>query len=235
MSGIFVFDFDGVLVDSAAECYAASIKAFKKLFGVDVDSAEMRRFFIENRYLVRPPEHFCLLIQCFFEESNEPASIQFERKVDKLSGGAKLILDDFKASFLEARQVMKETDLPKWFALHRKYAEVEPLLKGLALDKFYVATMKDRASVMQLLNHYGLEILEQNLFDGSIGKNKLVHLQMIIEKCKAPPSEITFIDDSMVHLSEVAETGIKLCFASWGYSEIPPSEEVARMNVKVLY
>ena len=235
MSGIFVFDFDGVLVDSAGECYATSIEAFKKLFDVDVDSADMRRYFIENRYLVRPPEHFCILIQCFLEGSNEPASTQFERKVDKLSGQSKLMLDDFKASFLEARQAMKETDLQKWFALHRKYTEVDPLLKGLALDKFYVATMKDRASVKQLLNHYGLAILEQNLFDGSIGKNKLLHLKKIIEKSEASPSEITFIDDSMVHLSEVAETGVKLCFASWGYSEIPPSEEVARMNVKVLY
>jgi phosphoglycolate phosphatase-like HAD superfamily hydrolase len=83
-----------------------------------------------------------------------------------------------------------------------------------------VATAKDGESVRKLLRAYGIADLfpEGRLLDKETGVSKSEHLKRLQKMVGCGFDSITFVDDKVNHLDDVAPLGVRCALASWGFN-----------------
>jgi phosphoglycolate phosphatase-like HAD superfamily hydrolase len=83
-----------------------------------------------------------------------------------------------------------------------------------------IATAKDRRSVHTLLHAYGIGDLfdDERLLDKETGVSKSAHLEHLRGRFGVDYAEITFLDDKVNHLDDVAKLGVRCGLAAWGYN-----------------
>ena len=123
--------------------------------------------------------------------------------------------------FYRERDAWRARDPAGWLAQLRPYPGMCALLRRRASEVFLcIATAKDRGSVHALLASYGIADLfaEGAVLDKETGVSKREHLLAIAEQARARPEEITFVDDKVNHLEDVAGLGVRCVLAAWGYN-----------------
>ena len=83
-----------------------------------------------------------------------------------------------------------------------------------------IATAKDAASVARLLDAYGIADLfpPEMVLDKETGVSKRAHLTALRDRIGRPFADITFVDDKVNHLEDVAPLGVRCALAAWGYN-----------------
>ena len=239
MPKTLVLDFDGVVVDSIDECFYRTVDAYRCVMG-ELDLTEaFQSLFFKHRYLVGPPSDFFFLVEAILSYLNTESPTQdvkhlFDIKRHSGSTAKEDFTQKFRHAFYNSRRQAIKNDDKAWCAQHRVFSNVLPILSQVSRLDTFIATMKDRESVIKLIRYFNLDIIENNILGDDYGRDKSLHINEILRRTNVIPSDITFVDDNLEHLSEVRPLGVRLAFASWGYTKIDHPSYLTSMGIEIL-
>jgi len=228
MNRALLWDFDGVICDSLDECLLTSYNAFlqykKGKRGFIRNLADIpegiRDYYYRTRRYVRRPGEYLILYKAL--EAGERLDDYFDfRKVLSVNIGD---IQAYEQVFFSARTRLRKEDPSYWLDLHHGYPWVHGKWEKLkeAFD-FFIVSNKDKVSISLILKHMGLSIFEENIFGKEFSIEKATIVEHIVSKGRFHPEEIYFIDDHYSHLMDLAELGVRLFFATWGYGKVEAS------------
>ena len=238
---VLALDFDGVISDSAPECFVVALRAYlalrpgsalaadldalqaggRALARATVEAAPRYADFVERIPLGNRAEDYAVELASL--EAGEALRDQtdydaFKRELDD---GAPGFLHDFHARFYEERSAWARDRSEEWFGLMGPYPDFVALLRRRAGDReLAIATAKDLASVERLLEDYGIRDLfpPDRVLDKETGRSKRAHLEELQRRTAVAFDRITFVDDKVNHLEDVASLGVRCALAAWGYN-----------------
>jgi phosphoglycolate phosphatase-like HAD superfamily hydrolase len=239
MPAILAVDFDGVIVDSIDECFERSADAYGCLGDKFYFSSDKKSLFYEYRYLVGPASNFvylCDAIKTASDSKDKKFTIQqsFNKFLSNETEQQKERRMTFANLFFSSRELARSTDQDMWLSKHKLYQQIVPIISNYCSDRVFVATMKDSASAVSLLEYFKIKIPPRNVLGSDFGPDKAAHISEILKRTKAVPSDVTFIDDNATHLIQVADFGVNLGFATWGYGKTEDCVHEKLTNIETL-
>ena len=235
---VLALDFDGVISDSAPECfwvalrtllhvcpdagYRALLESLHELDGAQAREAVARdslyRGFVELMPLGNRAEDFGVALLALAQGLLLETQAAYDRYYASLPAS---FAADFHRQFYLERDKFRTAEPERWVLLMSPYQELlEALRRHADAVDFAIATAKDAASVSQLVSRYQIEDLlpPAHIFDKEAGRDKRAHLRAVREEFDVEFSDISFIDDKVNHLIPVRELGVRCFLASWGYN-----------------
>jgi phosphoglycolate phosphatase-like HAD superfamily hydrolase len=236
---LLALDFDGVLSDSAPECFAVALATYVELrpssryaaVAEELNVARSRPGLLQRiqgvpfygRFLQLMPlgnraEDFGVALGILEAGSLVDEQAAYDREWEAAG-------EDFRKQFHERfylhRAGFAAAHEEAWLGLLASYPEFLALLHARQQDvTLAIATAKDRPTVLTLLSRYGVEALfeDELILDKDAGVSKRAHLAAIAERSGLPLREMTFVDDKVNHLDSVASLGVRCALAGWGYN-----------------
>lgn len=223
---LLALDFDGVISDSAREAFVVALRAYCELrpdsslpeVAHATDAPELFASFVEGMPLGNRAEDYAVVLAAIEAGVPLPDQAAYDRF---FAGQDANELAAFQTRFYELRSAWAARDRQGWLSQMSAYPEVLPVLRRRAGDVILaIATAKDRVSVEQLLECYGIADLfpSARVLDKEAGRSKRSHLEALSKAAGVEWSEITFVDDKLNHLESVASLGVRCALASWGYN-----------------
>ena len=231
---LLALDFDGVISDSAPECFVVGLRTYLDL---ESDSQLLLAFrengapgrdrvegdplyppFVDLMPLGNRAEDFGIAFRALEAHVTLPDQASYDAFRSEVS---EEWLHAFHRRFYEVRSALAGEDANGWQQLMGTYPEFLAILRRRAADvELAIATAKDRVSVQTLLRSYRIDDLfpAERLLDKETGENKTAHLKGLQASFGCEFSEITFIDDKVNHLDSVASLGVRCALAAWGYN-----------------
>ena len=217
-----VLDFDGVLADSAPECFEVALGTYADLRPEHALGSRDRRELFEAFVTLMPlgnrAEDFGVALAALDAAASLPDQVAYDVFRDRIPQSWR---DRFHRRFYERRAALAEADPERWCALNRPFPAFLGLLRRRREDvHLALATAKDRAAVLRLLEAWGARDLfdEALVFDKEVGVRKTAHLERARSRLGIDFGEITFVDDKVNHLVEVSPLGVRCGLAAWGYN-----------------
>jgi phosphoglycolate phosphatase-like HAD superfamily hydrolase len=246
---VLALDFDGVISDSVVESFvvagrtlsrldpgAAAARATLELEGGDaaaVRSHPLYGDFLDLMPLGNRAEDFGVALR-LLEQGRAPIEQpEFDAFREELGSD---FLQKFHRVFYEERVALRSAGLGGWLALLEPFEPFVELLRRRAEDRILtVATAKDRASIELLLDAYGIAELfpGERVIDKEAGRSKRAHLGLLGRRLGVAYEQITFIDDKLNHLEDVAGLGVRCALAGWGYNGPRERQRAARQGFLV--
>ncbi len=215
-----VLDFDGVLADSAPEIFTVAWRSYLDLIPgsglAEIESASVRDRFFSLVPLGNRAEDFGVALAAIdggVELADQAAFDRFR------AGQDAHFLDRFHRHFYAVRGALVDADAAAWCALNPPFRPLLDLLRRRAGEtRLAIATAKDHASVVRLLATWGASDLfdPQWILDKETAAHKRVHLERLAARFALPAREITFVDDRVNQLDDVASLGVRCALAAWG-------------------
>ncbi|UCH62742.1 MAG: hypothetical protein JSU77_13305 [Fidelibacterota bacterium] len=225
MKPIIALDFDGVICDSLEECLVTAYNAYHRLEGsncwasstADIKPA-VANSFRRLRHYARNAQEFWIIMHWCLTDGGLLSQTQYDGLISTYA--AKLPV--FEPIFFESRHIFSSADMDRWLGLHRMYTEFQDgwnAVKGQF--PVHIVTTKDLISVQYFNRHWQLGIPEECLWtkERIMAKAKIV--QRIAVGSGHPIQDVLFVDDHPHHVREVAATGARCFWASWGFLRIP--------------
>ena len=223
---LLVLDFDGVISNSARECFEVALRTYRRLGRLGAGAARLEKrspealyqAFVELMPLGNRAEDFAIALVALENRVALSDQADYDRYRARLDEER---LESFHAAFYRERETLAAEDPARWNALLEPYPEFVDLLKRRAGSCPYaIATAKDRPTVLTLLARYGLRDLfpDALIRDKESGVSKRAHHRALAEATGIAPSEMVFIDDKVNHLQSVAELGVRGVLAAWGFN-----------------
>jgi phosphoglycolate phosphatase-like HAD superfamily hydrolase len=207
-------DLDGVIVDSTAECYEVSIRAYYGFSPLPLDSEEYKRRFFMHRGLVGPPYQYLVLHRVLASGKVPDNIADVFRKVE--SEVSKEERREFESLFFSIRHLYQK-HLQRWLDLQELTVFGRQLRKR-QLPHCFVITTKDGTSAKLLLDHFDITV--ERIFDYSDHQNFGTKGKIISDFLDhSSYDRAVFIDDSSDHLATVTDSRITCYFAPWGYGK----------------
>jgi len=230
-----VFDFDGVVANTAHECYIVCVKTFRQMGEEIKDSGANEKKFMILRPYVRFADDFypvMKLIQAGKYVRNITLSNfkNLRKKYDKES-------KKFHDIFYENREMLKKTGIKKWIALNRSYPGTVSAVRKLSKKyRIMIATNKDLDSTFRILNHLKTGIKRSDIIPKEFSLTKADKIRKISKKLKIPLKDIIFIEDVLENLEEVKKKlpAVKLALVEWGYSTPEQRRQARKMGIKII-
>jgi phosphoglycolate phosphatase-like HAD superfamily hydrolase len=215
---LFVFDFDGVLFDTARECLQIAYQTvrvlpwagrWRDLVEVPADDAEL---FLRHRGWVGPPWQYAVLFRCIAERALPASTDAFlaiaERDKAQYAG--------FTDTYFATRTALA-ADRARWLALAKPIEAAGRTF--VALHDRGVARIlstRDDDSIRAIAGHYlGIE---PQLLPRSAALPKWRLLLDAAAGAGLSPSRLFFIDDHIAHALPAFQRGIAARLATWGYA-----------------
>lgn len=232
-----VLDFDGVVIDSAREGLALSLRTYldldpaSPLAGevltleaallsprVGLESHPRLAAFMALMPLGNRAEDYGVTWAILDRGASVERQAEYDAFYAATDPGWRRT---FHARFYELRREWSSARRAEWLSLHRPYAHLAELLRRrLGEVPYALATAKDRASVWALLDAFELAGLfpPDLVADKETGVSKVAHLTAIRSRLGCRFDELTFVDDKLNHLESVAPLGVRGVLAAWGYN-----------------
>jgi phosphoglycolate phosphatase-like HAD superfamily hydrolase len=234
---LLALDFDGVISDSAPEAFVVALRTYAELRPDSALSALARQFggagapsmeavrgsaayaaFLEIMPLGNRAEDYAV----GFSALDAGRAVPDQAAYDALRAEHDPAwLRDFHARFYRVRHALAEGDPDGWHALMGPYPSFVALLRRCPERVILaIATAKDRRSVHALLRVYGIDDLfdDERVLDKEAGVSKSMHLELLQRRFDCAYEQITFLDDKVNHLDDVARLGVRCGLACWGYN-----------------
>jgi phosphoglycolate phosphatase-like HAD superfamily hydrolase len=221
---LLALDFDGVICDSAREAFVVAVRTFAELFpehalpaGAEADAGLFARF-LEVMPLGNRAEDYGVILAAVATGLPLPDQAAYDAFHERI---ARERLRAFHKRFYRVRAAWAERDPEGWLAHMAPYPGLCDVLRRRAGEvRLGIATAKDRASVRRLLQSYGIADLFPDGFvlDKEAGEKKRDHVTKLAALAGIGPAEVTFVDDKVNHLEDVAALGARCVLASWGYN-----------------
>jgi phosphoglycolate phosphatase-like HAD superfamily hydrolase len=228
---LYVFDFDGVLFDTARECLAVAYASTRKIAGAtrerwrDLDEPlpSVTQMFLANRHWVGPPWQYAVLLDCIATERMPSTTAEFLA----LAATRKGELSAFTELYFETRCELAR-DLARWCSVIDPYAEALAAFARLhAAGHAAILSTRDDRSIQRILGYFAG--VEPVLLPRSGPREKW---EILVETSAArglSPSRVFFVDDYAHHALGAHRRGIAAHVALWGYLG-PDDIETARAN-----
>ena len=228
-------DFDGLLVDSAPECWSRCLDAcqmdpyLKDIKYSDID----RTNFIRMRYLVGPAHEFYFLMHSLISNKNDSEIAKSFKKL--LEGDCKKALE-FKNNFFLSRFVAQKNNLKSWIESNKFFYPALSMAKKFAdSGKLFIATMKDEDSVLKLLDYHDVKCDDSRVLGRRHGDNKFAHISYVInQNPKIKRDKLLFMDDNIRHINEVKTLGIRSMLVSWGYATKSSIDYAKKNHIEII-
>jgi phosphoglycolate phosphatase-like HAD superfamily hydrolase len=224
LPAILALDFDGVLCDSAREAYRVAVETYASEWpehrlpaGAAGDAALYARF-LEAMPLGNRAEDYGVILAAVARGVPLPDQAAYDAFHATIAPER---LRAFHRAFYRVRAAWAERDPAGWLAEMRPYPGLGALLRRRAGEvRLAIATAKDRASVRRLLQSHGIADLfaDELVLDKEAGEKKREHVATLAGRAGCPPAEVTFVDDKVNHLEDVAPLGARCVLAAWGYN-----------------
>jgi phosphoglycolate phosphatase-like HAD superfamily hydrolase len=217
-----VLDFDGVIADTAPECFEVALRTYADLVPQAslgrFERAELYRGFLALMPLGNRAEDFGVALAAL----DAGVALADQATYDAFHAARpESWLPAFHRRFYEHRAEFARTDPRGWRALMAPYRDFLVVLRrNQARAQLAIATAKDRASVCALLVDWGVRDLfpDERIVDKEIGVSKVTHLRHLQSVLGLPFGELTFVDDKVNHLDSVSPLGVRCGLAAWGYN-----------------
>lgn len=230
---VLALDFDGVIWDSAGECFETGWRAYKELFGSDMSGETNRAKFLAGRPLARTGHDFFLILRLLEGQPDLDLSTYSPAEFLTLRQQWAEEAAQFNTLFYQLRSKYRDEDFDAWASWQGAYPDMVRLLDRWQ-DRFTgvaIATTKDAASAHALLQSVGRD---WPIFGKEFSVDKSLQIAGIAEQFKVEPSEILFIDDLLENLEQVAPTGAQTAMAEWGYNTDELKREARALGYTVL-
>jgi phosphoglycolate phosphatase-like HAD superfamily hydrolase len=221
---LLALDFDGVLCDSAREAFVVAARTFAEVFpehslGAAAEESEaLLAGFVEIMPLGNRAEDYAVTLAALATGR----ALHDQAAYDAFYGGFdRARLRAFHERFYHVRAAWRAADAPGWLARMAPYPGLCALLHRRAREvRLAIATAKDRDSVRRILADYGVSELFPDAFllDKEAGERKREHVVRLAERAGCAAAEVTFVDDKVNHLEDVAGLGARCVLAAWGYN-----------------
>jgi phosphoglycolate phosphatase-like HAD superfamily hydrolase len=221
---LLALDFDGVICDSAREAWAVAVRSFAEVFperALAADAGEDATLFarfLEIMPLGNRAEDYGVALAAIAAGQTLPDQAAYDAFRASLAPER---LRAFHKQFYRVRSAWAERDPAGWLARMAPYPGLCALLRRRAGDvRLAIATAKDRGSVRKLLASYQVADLFPDGFvlDKEAGEKKREHVTKLAALAGCAPAEVTFVDDKVNHLEDVATLGARCVLAAWGYN-----------------
>ncbi|SVD48348.1 uncharacterized protein METZ01_LOCUS401202 [marine metagenome] len=216
---VFIFDFDGVLCDSIAECMIVSLNTYRSAFSSSTGDItnSMREYFYNYRYLVRPAGEYFLIWESYYHNKNFK-KITFEDMKKTMI----VQINEFQNMFYVYRQRMKQ-NIDYWISLHKCYSNTLQFFKKYRKNIF-ILTNKDKDSVEKISSAHGYSDRINEIYSKEIStdKSKLLNELLNNNKHLYNGYNIIYIDDNIKNLNIISTLNIPnlICIhARWGYCD----------------
>jgi phosphoglycolate phosphatase-like HAD superfamily hydrolase len=235
-------DFDGVLADSAHEAFAVALRTFAALrprarlaaAAADPDPARhpaLYAAFLDLMPLGNRAEDYAVALTAIEVD----ARLADQSAYDAFYAAQEVpFLREFHHRFYTERHAWSARDPEGWLRLLPPYAPLLELLRRRAGEAVYaIATAKDAATVVRLLDRYGVADLfaSQRIFDKESGLEKRAHLLALASASGLALRDITFVDDKLNHLAAVRPLGVRCALAGWGYNGERERQEALALGI----
>ena len=221
---VLALDFDGVLCDSAREAYRVAVETYAREWpspslpeGAGGDGALYARF-LEAMPLGNRAADYGVVLAAIASGVPLPDQAAYDALRASIAPDR---LRAFHRAFYRVRAAWAERDPTGWLAEMRPYPGLGAILRRRAGEvRLAIATAKDRASVRRLLASHGTADLfaAELILDKEAGEKKRDHVAELALRVGCPPAEVTFVDDKVNHLEDVAPLGARCVLATWGYN-----------------
>ena len=219
---LLALDFDGVISDSAPECFSVACATWRTLEPdsplLSGDEGALRAGFLTLMALGNRAEDFGIALRIL----ERGARIESQQAYDAFRAGlASGWLRGFHRQFYRERAALAAADRGAWLRQMSPYPAFVDLLRRIAgRVELAIATAKDRGTVRVLLGEYGLAGLfpEGRVLDKETGVSKAAHMEALARELGVELGAITFVDDKLNHLDAVAPLGVRCVLAAWGYN-----------------
>jgi phosphoglycolate phosphatase-like HAD superfamily hydrolase len=231
---VLALDFDGVISDSATESFVVAVRTYGALYpdsqiaslagelhgvtGERIRVHPLYRDFLALMPLGNRAEDFGVVLHML--EAGEWVEDQGGYDARRAAMPA-AFARAFHQRFYRERAALREADPEAWARLLGPYPPIIDLIRRRARDaRLCIATAKDRPSVELLLDLYGIAELfpPEHVVDKEHGTTKRAHLGALRDRLCIEFPEITFVDDKLNHLEDVASLGVRCVLAAWGYN-----------------
>lgn len=230
---VLALDFDGVIWDSAGECFQTGWRAYQELTGRVLDDREYERGFLRGRPLARTGHDFYVLFALMEEDpARDLAQMSYQQFVKERAKRSEQA-SKFDRIFYLLRSQIRDNQHELWVSWQKPYPKLLEVLNGWE-DKFSglaLATTKDTASAQALLNS------TQRfwpVFGKEFSEHKADQILGISQHFKVSPSEVLFIDDLLENLRQVKPTGAQTALANWGYNLIDSRTQASEEGFAVV-
>lgn len=218
MTAFFVFDFDGVLFDTARECLAVAFRAMRDQPGpaaerwgkLDAAPADLAQPFLTHRHWVGPPWQYAVLLDCLAREELPASTDEFL----KISAERKAELSDFTARYFAARAELAR-DEAAWCAVIEPFPALQVFAQLHAGGQAAILSTRDEHSIARILARYGQHAPTQLPRAGVHEKWQI--LSELATQRGLSPRQVFFLDDYLHHALPARERGFAAHLALWGY------------------
>jgi phosphoglycolate phosphatase-like HAD superfamily hydrolase len=230
---VLALDFDGVIWDSAPECFEVGWRAYQQLFGSDMSGPLNRRRFLAGRPLARTGHDFFIILRLL--ETRPDGDLATFPLADFAALRQQLAEEAarFNTLFYTLRAHYRDQDFQDWASWQSPYPAMIGLLdrwdsrfQGVAL-----ATTKDEASAHALLKSAGRD---WPVFGREFSLEKDLQIAGIAHRFGVEAAEILFVDDLLENLQQVAPTGAQTAMASWGYNTAESRQDAQNLGYPVV-
>ncbi len=209
-------DFDGVICDSTDECLINSFNSYniyKKNNEIFIKSLEeidikLKNEFKNIRPYIKGAKEYLNFYDYYYSCKANLSLVDFLSFENK-----SLDHDYFAKIFYQQREKLKKNNLKDWISYNYVFEELIIFLNSL--DYYYIATLKDKESVIDILKYNKIKIFEEKILDFRIIKTKIEALNMILNKYSYNKNDIIFIDDNASHLLDPKNQGFQVYLSNW--------------------
>ena len=210
----YFIDLEGVIIDSALECYQVTSEVMSEEYTKLNNYKEM---FLNNRGLVLNAREYLILHrsihQCISKNQNNVREIFFKL----LQNTNVSEMNDFEKKFFKERKSMIARDLNYWLKLNPLTKFGKYILDN-KMKELIVVTSKNFSSAQIILDYQKINYLElfgANEIYKEKNKGNLIRKYLDINKI----NKAIFIDDSVRNLDTCTDSRVKCFFADWGYGQ----------------
>lgn len=222
---LLVSDFDGVLCNSAYECYIIAWRAWQRLTNK-----------LNSRYIKNPPEESWPVFKKLRPQARTAADyLEIIEKITSISKRTEVPFDKgkFVRFFYEERKKMRNHSFEEWLKINPPFNQPLKIISSwISKIPIYIVSVKDFDSVKSLLRYYNLDIPQENIF-AKHNLNKCKTISHIASKRGIDPQNIIFIDDHPQNLHFCAHLGIHPVLASWGYVTENGEDTAQQINADI--
>jgi phosphoglycolate phosphatase-like HAD superfamily hydrolase len=206
---LYVFDFDGVLFDTARECLAI---AYATRYGMAATpSPATAAAFLANRHWVGPPWQFAVLLELIERGKLPTTTAEFLA----LATARKPAVESFTERYFATRGELSR-DVERWCSVMTAFAPALAAFRALHDEgRAVVLSTRDDASIQKILGHFAN--LEPVLLPRSGPLEKWQILVAEAERRGLAPGRVFFLDDYAHHAVPAKQRGIAAHLALWGY------------------
>ena len=214
----FVFDFDGVIVDSTIECYEVSSGAYLKFLAgtsepLPILKKENFNRFCDYRPMVAGATQYLGCWHAVLNNIDILKAGELQRLTNTFSDHDKL---RFSNLFYTERTILYEQHPSDWLQLHKPFKWLIPILQKLLLEeRLWILSFKDYGSVKKLCDWIGLENTESKIFVRDGQKTKAEQLTLLASQHGVSTEELLFIDDNVTHLVPAKRDGFEVRYPEW--------------------